>query len=50
VAALRQMTERGYRHLPAVADGRLVGILLHRDCQAGEIALIENEVGHEQIL
>lgn len=47
VDALRRMTERGYRHLPVVDSGRIVGVLSRRDFQAQEIAQVEDEVGHE---
>jgi CBS domain-containing protein len=32
--ALQRMSERGYRHLPVVDDGRLVGIVSIRDLYA----------------
>ena len=32
--ALQRMAERGYRHLPVVSDGRLVGIVSIRDLYA----------------
>ncbi|MEE9209798.1 MAG: CBS domain-containing protein [Kiloniellales bacterium] len=32
--ALRRMSERGYRHLPVVKDGRLIGIVSIRDLYA----------------
>jgi CBS domain-containing protein len=46
--ALRRMCERGYRHLPLVDEGRLVGIVSRRDFFGEEIAEVEGQVGHAQ--
>jgi signal-transduction protein with cAMP-binding, CBS, and nucleotidyltransferase domain len=47
IDALRRMTQRGFRHLPVVDNGRLIGVLSRRDFQAREIAHVEEEIGHE---
>ncbi len=41
--ALRLMEDGGYRHLPIVAGGRLVGIVSRRDFIASEKAQLETE-------
>jgi CBS domain-containing protein len=48
IQALSRMSERGYRHLPVLDQGRLVGIVSRRDFLGEEIILVEEEYGHEQ--
>jgi CBS domain-containing protein len=48
IEALSRMSERGYRHLPVLDKGRLVGIVSRRDFLGEEILLVEEEFGHEQ--
>jgi CBS domain-containing protein len=48
IEALSRMSERGYRHLPVLDQGRLVGIVSRRDFLGEEIILVEEEYGHEQ--
>jgi len=48
IDALSRMSERGYRHLPVLDQGRLVGIVSRRDFLGDEIILVEEEYGHEQ--
>ncbi len=45
IEALRLMNDGGFRHLPIVKNGRLVGIVSRRDFFAVEKARVENE-GH----
>ncbi len=42
---LRLMEDGGYRHLPVVADGRLVGIVSGRDFLGSEMARLEMKTG-----
>ena len=48
IEALSRMSERGYRHLPVLDQGRLVGIVSRRDFLGEEIILVGEEFGHEQ--
>jgi CBS domain-containing protein len=48
IDALALMSERGYRHLPVLENGRLVGIVSRRDFLGEEIVIVEEELGHEQ--
>ncbi len=41
--ALRLMEDGGYRHVPVVAEGRLVGIVLARDFLGSEKDRLETE-------
>ena len=41
--ALRLMEDSGFRHLPVVAGGRLVGILSRRDLSGAEKARLDSE-------
>ncbi len=43
--ALRLMEDGGYRHLPVVAEGRLVGIVSGRDFLGSEKDRLETETG-----
>ena len=43
--ALRLMEDGGYRHLPFLPDGRLVGIVSGRDFLGSEKARLETETG-----
>jgi len=45
IEALRQMNDGGFRHLPIVKNGRVVGIVSRRDFFAVEKARVEDE-GH----
>ena len=44
IDALRNMSDRGYRHLPVVADGRIVGIVSRGDFQGLELDRLEDEI------
>lgn len=48
IEALSCMNERGYRHLPVLDNGRLVGIVSRRDFLGDEIVVVEEQFGHEQ--
>jgi CBS domain-containing protein len=43
IDALRKMQEYGFRHLPIVAEGRLVGVVSRRDIMGLEQARVEPE-------
>ncbi len=43
--ALRLMEDGGYRHLPVVAEGRVVGIVSGRDFLGSEKDRLETETG-----
>lgn len=45
IDALRRMSDGGYRHLPIVADGRVVGIVSRGDFQGLELDKLESETG-----
>lgn len=45
IDALRAMSDGGYRHLPVVKDGRIVGIVSRGDFQGMEIDRLEEETG-----
>lgn len=48
--ALHLMYEGGFRHIPAVADGRVVGVVSTRDALGLEITQFENELQEREIL
>lgn len=48
--ALHLMYEGGFRHIPAVAEGRVVGIVSARDALGLEITQFENELQEREIL
>lgn len=41
--ALRRMQDGGYRHLPVVADGRVLGVVSRRDFLGAEKARLDDE-------
>lgn len=43
IEALRAMSDGGYRHLPVVKDGRIVGIVSRGDFQGLELDRLESE-------
>lgn len=43
IEGLRRMNDGGYRHLPVVAGGRVVGVVSRRDFYGDEQARIEEE-------
>jgi len=43
IDALRTMSERGFRHLPIVKDGRLIGIVSRGDFKGMEFDRLEEE-------
>lgn len=43
IEALRRMDDGGYRHLPIVERGRLIGIVSRRDFHGNEKARLEDE-------
>lgn len=45
IEALRAMSDGGYRHLPVVQDGKIVGIVSRGDFQGMEIDRLEEETG-----
>jgi CBS domain-containing protein len=45
IEALRQMQDGGYRHLPVVADGKVVGIVSRGDFRGLEQARLDEETG-----
>lgn len=45
IEALRLMQDGGFRHLPIVAEGKLVGIAAHGDFRGLEQARLEEETG-----
>jgi CBS domain-containing protein len=50
VEAMRLMRERGFRHLPVVRGGRVVGVVSIRDFVGDEIAEFEREVDFRDAL
>jgi len=46
IDALRRMQDGGYRHLPVVERGRLVGIVSRRDFFGMEKARLDDEAGY----
>ena len=45
IDALRQMQDGGYRHLPVVAEGKIVGILSKGDFRGDEQERLDEETG-----
>lgn len=43
IDALRMMSDGGYRHLPVVADGRVIGIVSRGDFKGLELDRLEDE-------
>jgi CBS domain-containing protein len=43
IDALRLMDDAGYRHLPVVSEGRVIGIVSRRDFFGSEKARLESE-------
>jgi len=43
--ALRQMADGGYRHLPVVDQGRLIGVVSRGDFRSLEVARLDQETG-----
>ena len=41
---IRRMDEFGYRHLPVVEDGAVVGMVSLRDCSMDDLAAMANEL------
>jgi CBS domain-containing protein len=50
IEALRMMQDGGYRHLPLVDDGRIVGIVSRGDFSGLERARLDEETGYWEIL
>ena len=45
IEALRMMQDGGYRHLPVVEDGTVLGVASRRDFHGDEKARLEEETG-----
>ena len=43
IDALRTMSDRGYRHLPVVADGKILGVISRGDFKGLELDRLEDE-------
>jgi CBS domain-containing protein len=50
IEALRLMQDGGFRHLPVVRDGKLIGIVSRGDFRGLEQARLDEENGYWQIL
>ncbi len=50
IDALRIMRDAGFRHLPVVDGGRVVGIVSHGDFKGLERARLDDETGYWEIL
>lgn len=45
IEALRLMSDGGFRHVPVVADGKVVGVVSHGDFRGLETARLDEETG-----
>jgi CBS domain-containing protein len=45
IEALRLMRDGGFRHVPVVADGKIIGIVSHGDFRGLETARLDEETG-----
>jgi CBS domain-containing protein len=43
IDALRQMSDRGFRHLPVVDDGKILGVVSRGDFKGMEIDQLDDE-------
>jgi CBS domain-containing protein len=50
IVALRMMQDGGYRHLPIVDDGRIIGIVSRGDFSGLERARLDEETGFWEVL
>ncbi len=50
IDALRAMSDGGYRHLPIVADGKIVGIVSRGDFKGLELDRLEEEAGKWELI
>jgi len=50
IAAIRQMSEFGYRHLPVVENDRVLGLLSTRDLPVAELASAQPELETREAL
>lgn len=50
IEALRLMRDGGFRHVPIVVNGKIMGIVSHGDFQAAEHARLDEETGYWEIL
>jgi CBS domain-containing protein len=46
IHALRLMSDGGFRHVPVVEDGRVVGLVSHGDFRHHELARLDEETGY----
>lgn len=50
IEALRMMSDGGYRHMPLVENGRILGIVSHGDFSGLERARLDEETGFWEIM